>query len=265
MTPRQFTKIATSFPGAVEAEHMGHPDFRVAGKIFSSLNAVDGELGMVKLTPSQQAAYLETDSDVFRPCSGAWGKSGCTHIVLSLATPKLARSALELAFENIVEGQPKRTKSKSKTEGEKVVGKPSNADFKNDSEAVSAFLVGIDHPLMTIVELIRETILKLDPRIREGIKWNSASFHCHGWFATCNMRTKENILLVLHHGAKLRSGNSLSTTIRDESKLLNWLGSDRATVSFKSLAEFKKAKRALKLVIQQWVEYQVQNSSKEMD
>ena len=103
MTPRQFTKIAISFPGAVEAEHMGHPDFRFGGKIFASLNAVDGDLGMVKLTPTQQAAYLETDGNVFRPCSGAWGKSGCTYIVLALAKPQMARSALEQAFENIVE------------------------------------------------------------------------------------------------------------------------------------------------------------------
>ncbi len=31
MTPRQFAKIATSFPGVEEAEHMGHPDFRFGG------------------------------------------------------------------------------------------------------------------------------------------------------------------------------------------------------------------------------------------
>ncbi len=84
MTPRQFAKIAISFPGAVEAEHMGHPDFRFSGKIFASLNAADGDLGMVKLTPTQQTAFLETHG-----------------------------SALELAFENVVEAQPKRHKPKS--------------------------------------------------------------------------------------------------------------------------------------------------------
>jgi len=34
MTPRQFAKIAISFPETAESEHMGHPDFRVGGKIF---------------------------------------------------------------------------------------------------------------------------------------------------------------------------------------------------------------------------------------
>ena len=112
MTPRQFAKIATSFPGAEEAEHMGHPDFRVGGKIFATLNAADGDLGMVKLTPSQQAAFLETDAAIFRPCSGAWGKAGCTYLVLALVKPKTARTALELAYENIVEAQTKRPKEK---------------------------------------------------------------------------------------------------------------------------------------------------------
>ncbi len=113
MTPRQFAKIAISFPGAVEAEHMGHPDFQFGGKIFASLNAADGDLGMVKLTPTQQAAFLETHGEVFLPCSGAWGRAGCTHIVLASVRPKLARSALELAFENVVEAQPKRPRPKS--------------------------------------------------------------------------------------------------------------------------------------------------------
>ena len=112
MTPRQFAKIAISFPGAEEAEHMGHPDFRYGGKIFATLNATDGDLGMVKLTLSQQAAFMETDAAIFRPCSGAWGKAGCTHVVLALIEPKLARSALELAYENLVEAQPKTIKKK---------------------------------------------------------------------------------------------------------------------------------------------------------
>ena len=37
MTAAQFRKIALSFPEAVEAAHMGHPDFRVGGRIFATL------------------------------------------------------------------------------------------------------------------------------------------------------------------------------------------------------------------------------------
>ena len=109
MTPRQFAKIALSFPETVESEHMGHPDFRVGGKIFASLSDADGKLGMVKLNPTQQAAYLETDSEIFQPCNGAWGRAGCTYILLALANAKIARAALELAYENVIDAQPKRS------------------------------------------------------------------------------------------------------------------------------------------------------------
>jgi len=37
MTGAQFREMALSFPEAVEAAHMGHPDFRVAGRIFATL------------------------------------------------------------------------------------------------------------------------------------------------------------------------------------------------------------------------------------
>jgi predicted DNA-binding protein (MmcQ/YjbR family) len=50
MTPKEFRKIALSFPETEEESHMGHPDFRVSGKIFATLGP-DEDWGMVKLTP----------------------------------------------------------------------------------------------------------------------------------------------------------------------------------------------------------------------
>jgi hypothetical protein len=41
MTIDEFRKIALEIPKAVEASHMNHPDFRVAGKIFASLGVPD--------------------------------------------------------------------------------------------------------------------------------------------------------------------------------------------------------------------------------
>ena len=37
MTPEAFRELALDLPEAVEASHMGHPDFRVGGKIFATL------------------------------------------------------------------------------------------------------------------------------------------------------------------------------------------------------------------------------------
>src|SRR5262245_32651158 len=78
-----------------------------------------------------------------------------------------------------------------------------------DSESVTVYLNSIDHPLKSVIEELRQTILEADRRITEGVKWNSPSFYCHGWFATVNMREKRGVLVVLHHGARIRDEATL--------------------------------------------------------
>ncbi len=79
---------------------MGHPDFRVKGKIFATLNG-DLTEGMAKLTPDQQADLMTRYPAAFRPASGKWGSSGATMITLALATPDPTGEALTLAHQNI--------------------------------------------------------------------------------------------------------------------------------------------------------------------
>ncbi len=109
MTPDQFRKIALSFDGAIESSHMNHPDFRVAGKIFATLGYPDDDRAMVKLTTDQQRSFVTADPKVFQPCNGAWGRSGCTNVLLSAAKVKGVRASLEIAFENIA-GSPSKPK-----------------------------------------------------------------------------------------------------------------------------------------------------------
>ena len=37
MTANEFRSLALTLPGAVESAHMGHPDFRIDGRIFATL------------------------------------------------------------------------------------------------------------------------------------------------------------------------------------------------------------------------------------
>jgi hypothetical protein len=104
MTADQFRTIALSFPEAVEAQHMGHPDFRVDGKIFATLGP-QGDWAMAKLTPDQQAAFQAAHPDVFTPASGAWGKRGATIIRLADVKQATARKSLIAAWRNAA---PKR-------------------------------------------------------------------------------------------------------------------------------------------------------------
>jgi hypothetical protein len=99
VTADDFRKLALSLPAAVEAEHLGHPDFRVAGKIFATL-APDESWGMVKLTPEQQASFVADEPKVFQPIKGAWGRRGCTQVGLKAAEELTVRQALMIAWRN---------------------------------------------------------------------------------------------------------------------------------------------------------------------
>jgi hypothetical protein len=78
---------------------MGHPDFRVRGKIFATLGP-DESWGMVKLTPEQQSDHLRAAPDSFRPASGAWGRKGSTIVSLEPADARTVQGALLLAWRN---------------------------------------------------------------------------------------------------------------------------------------------------------------------
>jgi hypothetical protein len=109
MTTDQFRKMALEVPAAVERSHMNHPDFRVAGKIFASLGVPDENWGMVKLTPDHQRAFIEKAPEVFKPCSGAWGRAGATNVYLASAKASLVRAAIKAAAKNIVSRANKRS------------------------------------------------------------------------------------------------------------------------------------------------------------
>ena len=94
-----FRRLALSFADTEERSHMDHPDFRVAGKIFATLNH-DESLGMVKLTPDQQEVFIHDYPKVFKPVNGAWGRKGCTHIRLSAAKKEMLHNALLAAWKN---------------------------------------------------------------------------------------------------------------------------------------------------------------------
>ena len=109
MTAAEFRRVALSLPETVEAAHMGHPDFRVKGKVFASLGpykaAEDEDRAMVKLTPEHQADLVRDEPDVFSPASGAWGRWGCTIVKLKPAKKLIVRQALLAAWRNTA---PKR-------------------------------------------------------------------------------------------------------------------------------------------------------------
>jgi hypothetical protein len=100
MTAKRFRAIALGMTNVVEGAHMGHPDFRVGGKIFATLHP-DMKHGMVKLTPEDQVRFVRDDPGHFAPENGAWGRQGCTRVTLASVDEEAVGEAMTLACQNV--------------------------------------------------------------------------------------------------------------------------------------------------------------------
>lgn len=100
-TAADFRRIALALKDTIEGAHMGHPDFRVNGKIFATIH-LDPASGMVKLNPVQQQEFVRAHPETFKPESGAWGRQGCTAVQLAAIDEETLGEVLTLARGNIV-------------------------------------------------------------------------------------------------------------------------------------------------------------------
>jgi hypothetical protein len=112
MTAAGFRRLALGLTDAIEGAHMGHPDFRVNGRIFATLHA-DSAHGMVKLTPEQQQRFISEDPDAFTPESGAWGRAGCTRVTLKAVDEDTLGEALTLAWQSTAAQSPARRSNRA--------------------------------------------------------------------------------------------------------------------------------------------------------
>ena len=114
LTADDFRRIAVGMKDVLEGAHMGHPDFRVNGKIFATIHP-DHACGMVKLTPEQQQEFVKTHPHAFAPENGAWGRAGCTSVRLDSVDEETLGEAMTLAWQNI--GRAGATKASKPSRG----------------------------------------------------------------------------------------------------------------------------------------------------
>ncbi len=111
LNAKDFRRIALGMDDTIESAHMGHPDFRVKGRIFATLHP-DHQSGMVKLTPDQQQDFVRANPAAFMPENGAWGRQGCTSVRLDSVDEDTLGEAITLAWQNTAK---KRVTGRSKS------------------------------------------------------------------------------------------------------------------------------------------------------
>lgn len=77
---------------------MGHPDFRVGGRIFATLGYPDEGFAALVLTPDEQKKLLETNPDALAPAAGACGRRGNTIVKLDAVDVATLREAMTSAW-----------------------------------------------------------------------------------------------------------------------------------------------------------------------
>ena len=117
--------------------------------------------------------------------------------------------------------------------------------------SVDAYLATLDHPRLPDILALRALIRDLDPAIGEEIKWNAPSFFTTEHFATMRLVGKPPLQLILHLGAKKQT--MPGGAIDDPSKLLTWLGPDRACINFDEEGAVTAHRDALQAVVRQWL------------
>jgi hypothetical protein len=137
MTADQFRRLALDLEDAIEGAHMGHPDFRANGRIFATLHAGD-KTGMVALTPDEQREFLRTDGAMFEPSPGAWGRQGCTTVILKAAALPTIRAAMNLAWQRVMEMPPPRKRAAKSTSAFKAARPGVRAPRKAASRKVAS-------------------------------------------------------------------------------------------------------------------------------
>ena len=92
-----FRQIALSFPETTEEPHFEKPAFKVAKKIFATLNIIENR-ATVKLSETDQDVFCLFDKTLMYPVPNKWGKQGWTHINLKTVPEDMFLDALTMAY-----------------------------------------------------------------------------------------------------------------------------------------------------------------------
>ena len=108
---------------------------------------------------------------------------------------------------------------------------------------VDAFIADLGHPLEQEIQAVRRIVLGVDRRITETIKWKSPTFVFEGNIASIEPRSKKQVSVLFHQGAKLPGKHPA----------LEGGGGTVRYLRFADAAEVKKKQRDLENAIKAWI------------
>lgn len=121
------------------------------------------------------------------------------------------------------------------------------------ADSVADYISGLEPPLREDVEALRRAILASARGIGEEIKWNAPSFFTGEHFATMRLNGKVPLQLILHLG--VRKSSIARDSIEDPDGLLQWLGPDRACISFPAYGTVATRIASVQHIVRQWVQH----------
>lgn len=213
MTPARFRQLVSALNGTSEGAHMGHADFRTAGRVFASLDKVERWASM-QLSSSEQQRWVSTAPEVFVPAAGAWGVSGWTKVDLAHANEESVGEALTCAWQQATAlavtkpraakaaasreprttvaartrpaSAPARAKTAA-TRAKSAAGRPasrtkaSSKTIANSGVAeVDAYLAAAPSSVRPILEKIRGIVRRVAPKAEEVISYRMPAFRLDG-------------------------------------------------------------------------------------
>ena len=132
--------------------------------------------------------------------------------------------------------------------------RPSRAkSAASGADEVTAFLAASEYPRKAEIIALGEIILGADAAIAPGIKWNSPSYRTTDWFATSNLRIKEDVQIILHFGARKRDNFAPRARIADPEELVQWIADDRGTATFRDMDDIQARRSAFAALIREWI------------
>ena len=128
---------------------------------------------------------------------------------------------------------------------------------KPNTESISEYIQQLPPDTAEIVEYIRQFVLKIDPEIREHIKWNSPAFYFSGQMKDFDPKEYKRDLMVFNlHRGRILIVFPTGAMIKDETGILEGKYTDgRRLVTIKDMNDAKAKKSNLITVIEAWLHF----------